>query len=346
MPLEHVVLKEQAAWDTYVTPDTGIYFDEFSVNPGLEWVERRTTGRNRGLSNQWQGIKMIEGSFSLPAWETKLGMLLKAAYFTDVASTQQGATDAYKHGFIQDDSTPPNGLSAQIQHGTSEAQHLIGMIISSLTFQCAAGEPLVISGDFIAMDEAPLNGNWDYDGSAAPASLVTPVNYPADSIVALMFDGAQLFYGGALTWNDGENIYTISGETEVLTIEQASLTVENNPDPRAFWGRRTARNVVGQDRVISGSLDFDQSTPDHTFYDLMRAGTQSVLKMLWTGNLADTGYDFQFEIIVPNLVFRTAQLPTVQGANDRRMQSVEFTGEYDTNDNDIAISIVDTEDSY
>jgi hypothetical protein len=343
MPQEHIILKEQSAWTTWTTPDKAIPVDSWTLDPGIERVERRVTGQGRGLKYRWLGKKLPAGSFEMTAWWEYLGYFIKAAGLTGIANGAAG-TGAYKHGFIRDDATLPFGLSVQAKRDGSSADNILGVVLNKLQFACQAGEPLVISGDYVAYDEAPTGGTWEA-GTSAPAVIATPA-YFADSILPFRFEHAELLLGPTLTWVSADKTYTKTGGT-AYAIEMIEVALENNFDPRVFLGSRLAGNVIGQDAKVSGRFDLDQSTVSGTLRDAYRAGTQMALWLDFdSGVAASAGNNYRLTIIVPLLDFDKGALPDLSGGNDRRMQSVEFTGLLDSNAVDLAVSIVDKQATY
>jgi len=347
MPVEHIIFKEQTVdWQTWATPDKAIPVESWSLDPGIEYVENRSTGSARALKYSWLGQKLVTGSFEMKAWYEYLGWFLKAALLHDVADTQQGATTAYQHGFFPKDDTMPLGLSVQLKRDADDADNILGVLIDTLTLGCTANEPLMISGDFIAYDEAPTDGTWDNDGAAAPAVIASPA-YFADTVLPYRFQHATINYGGTLTYDNTENVYTLADGTSYTIIEQIEVQIANNLDPRVFLGSRNAGNVIGQDRSVTGSFTIDQSTVNETFRNLMRAGTRGSLWLKFdSGVEADTGYNYTMTIALPNVEFRSAALPDVTGSQDRRMQDVEFTALVDSDGIDVNVIIVDTQTAY
>lgn len=345
MPQEHVIMKQQSAWKTWVTPDVALSFVSFSLDPAVSRVRERVTGTGRQQKYSWLGPKLPVGSFEMWAWYEYLGLIFEAAGLNDIASTQQAATAAYEHGFLPG-TTPGNGLSVQLKRDADDADNILGLLINRLQLNCQAGQQLTLSGDYIACDEAPTDGTWDYDGAtAAPAVVATP-SYPAATILPFRFEQASLITGGTVSFDDPTNILSVSGGA-AATVEVAELTLDNGLDSRVFLGSRVAGNVVSTEWAVTGRFDVDQSTVDETFRNLYRAGSQTTLQLLFdSGVEADTGYNYQLEVIVPNIDFDMAALPDLSGSQDRRMQSVEFTGLVDDNDLTIGIRLVDTQTAY
>ncbi len=345
MPQEHIIFADQTAWKTWVTPTKAIPVDSWSLDPGIERVERRVTGQSRALKYRWPGKKLPAGSFALPAWWEYLGSFVKAAGLHDVKNGAAG-TGAYKHGFIRKDDTLPGGLSVQLKRSASAADNVLGVLVNKLTLGCQAGEPLILSGDYVAYDEAPTGGVWDYDGTtAAPTVIATPA-YFADSILPFRFEQASLLIGSTLTWVSADNTYTKTGGT-AYAVEMAELSLENNYDPRVFLSSRLAGNVIGQDFKVSGRFDLDQSSVTSAFRDLYRAGSKSTLWLDFdSGVTASAGNNYRLTVVVPNIDFDKGGLPDLSGGQDRRTQSVEFTGLVDANGVDISIYLVDKQATY
>lgn len=345
MPAEHLMFAEQTAnWTTWTAPDKAIPVTNFAPTLGLGYVDHRATGSGRALVRSWMATKEVSGSLSMAGWEKYLGYFVKQALMHDTAvSTPVGATTAKQHGFLPKDDTMPKGLSVQALRN-SNAQSFKGVLFNRLTFNCQAGEALTLDMDWIARDEASAGGTWLDDGAAAPSAL-TPAYFPT-SVPAFMFHSAQLFVGGTTTLDAGKKIYTITGGTEYVGIDMAEVVIENNLDAKILWGLKVPRNVIGGDRAATGRFDMDQSTLNAAFTDMARNGTRAALRLLFTGTIIEAAIKAELEIVLPNVVFPEADLPALQGGNERRMQSVSFTGLADSNGYDIAVRIVDTTASY
>lgn len=348
MPVEHIIVGPQTAWETWVTPDKAIPVDTWSADPGIERNDRRLSGAGRALSRRWPGKKLVTGSFEMPCWEEYMGLIWKAAGLNDITSTRITPTTgvAYEHGIFPDDSAVPAGLSVQMKRDGTHAQNLLGVLINTLTLSCAAGEPAIISGEWIAKDEAPTGGYWDYDRTeAAPAVVASPAYFATD-IMALMFYGAAINVGGTLTWDATKQVFSLTGGTDYADIELIEVGIENNWDARVFLGNKTAKNVVGQDRAITCKFDLDQSTINEVFYSMYRDGTNAAMKLTFTGRNIEAGNDYEHEVVLPLLDFGPVPMPDISGSQDRRMQSVSATAMKSSHGMDIAARIVDKQASY
>lgn len=345
MPAEHILFAEQTTdWTTWTAPNKAIPVTNFAPALGLGYVDHRATGSGRALVRSWLATKEVSGSLSMAGWETYLGYFVKQALLHDTAvNTPAGATTAREHGFLPKDDTLPNGLSIQaLRNGA--AQNFKGVLINRLTFNCQSGEALTLDMDWIARDEAPAGGTWLDDGSAAPSAL-TPAYFPT-SVPAFMFYGAQLFVGGTPTLDPVKKTYSITGGTEYPLIDMAEVAIENNLDAKILWGLKVPRNIIGGDRAVTGRFDMDQSALNDAFYQMARDGTRATLRLLFTGSVIESTITSELEIVLPNVVFQEADLPAVQGSNERRMQSVNFTAIADSNGYDIAVRIIDTVANY
>lgn len=342
---EHLLFAEQTSdWKTWEAPDKAIPVSAFDADLGITYREHRATGSGRALNRSWRTSKAVTGSLSMAGWQTYLGYFVKQALMHDVVSgVASGATGAYLHGFVPDDTSMPLGLSVQaLRNG--HAQSFKGVLFNRMTINCAAGEEMTLDFDWLARDEAAAGGTWEDDGTAAPAALM-PAYFPA-STPAFLFLGATLTVGGTPTFDSITNTYTITGGTEYTGIEMAEVAIENNLDARIFFGLSVPRNVIGQDRAVTGRFDLDQSTLNADFYDMYRDGAKAALKLSFVGDEIEAGHNAEFEVIVPNVYISAGNLAALAGGNERRMQSVEFTGLADDNGLDVAFRLVDDVASY
>lgn len=345
MPNEHLIFTEQTIdWETFETPDKAIPVTNFDVDLGIAYQEHRATGTGRALVRSWYASKSVSGSMSMAGWEQYLGWWFKHALMHNIkSSTPAGATTAKQHGFLPKDDTMPLGLSVQVLRN-GEAQSIKGLLVNRITFNCQAGQELTLDIDWIARDEAPEGGTWDDDGTAAPAEVI-PVYFGVD-VPAFMFYQAQLIVGGTATFNPTTNLYSFSGGTEYPLVEMAEASLENNLDARLFWGSKVPRNVIGQDRAVTGRFDLDQSTLEDAFYEMHRTGARSAIRYVFTGTEIEAGHNHMLELVFPNVVITQGKYPAIAGSNDRRMQSVEFQALADSNGIDFAINLIDTQASY
>lgn len=348
MPCEHIIFDEQTTnWKTWEdAPDKAIPVDNFSLEPGREYISRRTTGVCRDLKYVWLGQKLVTGSLEMPAWWEYLGYFFKAAGLHDIDSTQQGATTAYQHGFIADHTTMPYGLSVQAKRDADDADNVLGMIFNSVTLTCTANEPVVLSFEYVAYDEAPADGTWDYDGATAAPAVIASPTYFADTVLPYRFQHATINVGSTLTWVPGENVYTKVGGASA-TIDNFTITWTNNHDLKVFLGNALAGNAIGGDFEVTGGFDLDQSTVDETFRNYYRNGTANAIWLdIDSGVEADTGYNYVLRVVIPNAYYPKGGLPDLSGSNDRRIQPVEFLGTTDSNDISLNVQLVDTATSY
>jgi hypothetical protein len=348
MPVEHAILKQQSAFDTWVTPDIAIPIDKWTVDPGIEKNNRRLTGSNRALARRWRGKKQPKGNFDLPmVWEN-MGWILKAAGLNGVTSTRLIPTTglAYEHGFIPNDAAVPAGLSVQLKRDATHAQNLLGVLINTLKIACTAGEEVKLSGDWVAKDEAPSGGYWDYDKAVAAPAVITTPTYSSPLVGALDFVEATVNIGGTLTYNPSTKTFTVVGGASAI-IEMIEVTLTNNWDARVFLGNRTPKNAVGGDREVTCRFTLDQSTTTETFYGYWRAGTTGAIVLKFIGPNIETTNFYTGEIVLPLVDYGPAPLPDISGSQERRTQSVEATAlQSSFADLDIAARIIDKQASY
>lgn len=346
MSIEHIIIGQQSDWGAWVTPSNAVPVDSWSGDPGVSYQERRMTGRGRGLKYARLGSKLPSGSLEMPLWSRYMGYFIHAAVFNILNSNLEGTTTAYRHSFLPGADTLPAGLSVQVKYASDEATNWKGVVFDRLEITAQAGEAANLSLSWVAKDEARSGGSWDdAAGSAAPAVIATPA-YFEDATEYLMFDQVALVLDPAFTWDDINKLYTFTGGSDLALIEMASVSINQNLDPKVFLGSRLAANNHAGDLDIDVRMDFDQEAIDPTFYQKMRAATRIGLIMSLTGGEIETGHNFKFEVILPSLYIPAAAYPDVSGGNDRRMQTVEARALVDENDNEINIQIVDDTASY
>ncbi|MBC7105529.1 MAG: hypothetical protein H5T97_06305, partial [Firmicutes bacterium] len=240
----------------------------------------------------------MSGSLEMPLWSENMGLFLLAAQLTSVTTSQEaGWTTAKRHAFLPNDAAvaqAAEALSIQAQWNASQAVNFLGVVIDKLTISAKAQEPVMLSADWLARDEAPAGGVWDYDGQTASPAIIANPAYFANTIPPFLFLGASLVTGGAPTLDPTDKFFTIAGGTARTGIDNLELTLENGLDAPVFLGGPTPGVIVPQDRKVSGKFDIDLSTINRTFYDEYRAGSQVALQATFLGPVIESNVRREF----------------------------------------------------
>lgn len=342
MPQYHVLAVEETTFGTWNAPTDAYPLLSWSHDDGTEYVDGRETGASRGLRAQWYGSRAPSGSGEGFIHEEDFALFAKAAGLWGVDSLVVGATSAYEHNLIVDDSLSAVGLSMQVQSDASNAFSFKGVVLDTLTFSLAAREKAKFSFDWLAFDAARVGGTWD-DTTAAPAIIGSPAYFGA-AIQPLKFNSATLTWGGTVAFDAPTKKITITGGTSITLATMVEISIENNFSYQHTLGSASVPTIaIPQDRSVTGRMDIDFSTVTNTYYDAMINATEVALQLTMTGNEADTGENYTVEITLPSIVVRSANHPDITGEQTGRSQSVEFTAHTNTTANaDIGVRIVDT----
>lgn len=347
----HFIVSPETAWGTWVTPAQAILVDNFSYAVKRNRNRRHTSGSTRAPVAAWLMDKEVTGSVELPAWSEMLGLFFKAAQLTNVTSTQPdsgGAPTAYDHAFLPDDADAAvvtDALSIQAQWSSSIGVNILGAAIDKLTLSCAVGEPVTLSADFMALDEALAGGTWE-SGDASPALVATPT-YFSRAIKPLIFTGAALVMGGTPSLDPTSKQYSISGGTEVAKLRSLEWTLENGLDAGVFLGDPTPGLIAPGERAVSFSFERDQAVIDSDFYAEYRAGTQTALQLTFLGDVIGGAVRRGLVITMPLVDFDGADWPEIGGDKGRKARSISGVAVDDpTTGYDLGVTVTDTQTGY
>jgi hypothetical protein len=339
---EHFIFSNEAAFGTFVAPAKAIPIITCDIASKRGLVIPDLTGYGRSRNVAFQGEKPVAGKLECLALPGYVGSLFKAL-MTAVTSTKVGATNAYRHKFLFDDTAPCGSLSLEKQYSTSEAQFAKGVKIARLVISCKSKEPARLSFDLVGQDECWAGGTWE-DASAAPAAPTTPIPYPASLQLPFRFDIGQLLYGGSLALTAGEIVVT--GGAALAFVEAAEITIEIPQEPVYVINNTPCLGYLrDQGRRITIKADLDWIGADDDFVDYHRAGTEGVLQLKFVGAVIETTYHYELVCTLPRVKPAEATPPAIQGAKTRRTQSVLYEALYEptTTSKDFGLALQNAE---
>ncbi len=345
---EHLIISPEAAWGTWVLPADAYPVRTAAHTIGRNYIDRRYTGSERWLRDRYLGAKAPSGSIAMDLWPEKMGRFLKAAGFSDINSVQPNiplAPTAWEHSFLLEQTNALKSLSMQHKRSTAIATNVLGAIINSITLSVVQGEVATFEMEWLAKDEAPAGGTWDFDGSASPAVIATP-SYIAATLIPFRFFDAVLILGGTPTLTLKK--YTVAGGVAQVKVQSVEIAIANNLEQAHFLSADPTPGVIhAQNFEATVSMDIDQSALDNTFYNHVRAGTTAALQLTLTGaTIADTE-KYKFIVTLPELSFGEADWPELSGEQSRRVQSVSASAvDHAATANAIGITIEDTQTTY
>lgn len=343
---EHVIAVPESSFGTFVTPINAYPVLKTTTNVGRERLDKRYSGSSRYLSRRYLGAKAPDGSIEMDLFPDYMGLFLKAAGFSTIATTTPGgATLARQHGFLLGANSQLPSLSLQTKRSASIATNWRGVVIDKMTIKAVAGEVVSFNMDFLAKDEAPAGGTWDADGTSSAAVIATPTYIPA-TLVPYRFFNATLILGGTPSVTSG--VYSVAGGTAITLAESLEVTLENNLDaPHFLTSDPTPGVIVGQDFNITAKLDLDNSAVVTTYYDYFRGGALASLRLDLVGAQIETGQNYEFHLTLPSLDFDEANYPDISGEQSRRVQSVSATGiQHAASAHAIGFTLKDTQTAY
>jgi len=308
---EMAIEEEGTAGTAGTTPDI---YDYFNGDPGINPVQtvvRMENVYNRALLKTAFGAYHMEGS--VPQYVEPggtLGWLMKWA-LGGVSSSQQGATDAYKHTFIPANATKT--FTLWLVRGGNQTVKIPYCKVNTIEFTQSVDDALRMNWSFIGQKEtiAADFGTHSY-------STLNP------------------FMNSNLTVEINDGATGVAAE-----VHNTTITLENNIniDSGRVHGSRFYSNLINGKRSISGSFDlwFDDDTQYESFWgDRSTPATTpetdapetNKLEFTWdTGIEAATSYNYIFKITVPAAVYEST---SVDLGGDRIKQTVNFVGQYDT----------------
>lgn len=260
-----------AAETTYGTvPASGWREYEFTSddhNATQETLQHRGLRRASGAPRV-SGRRIIDkggsGTLPIPAMDTGLGLLLRAAASTASSGVVSGGTDAYEQVFTWTDAGPPSNRALSVEpyrarlNGTSDAYTFRGGRVTQLEIGQNIDEHLMFT---LTMD---------YVGAARQASD------PGRTVTEVIPD---FIYA----WRDVNITLTPDGGSgTVECFESFSLTFPLGMDTEAWCLKRNAAKEQPQRTTLpvpTGSLNGRYIKPE--FYDAWRAGTIYSLEAEW-----------------------------------------------------------------
>lgn len=349
MAISQVLIGLESTSGTYLAPSQAFKVETATNASNQDYMDLRQTGSGRGLSASFLAGYAASGSISFFAPQDMLGIILKAAGFGTITSTQQAATTAYAHGCLPDDEATLVTASMQYQDDSTFCRSFRGVFFNKVEMSLKAGEPLRISLDWIALDECFTGGNWG-DGNSAAAIVASPTY----STVGLFdFVNGTATLDGTVSLDTTTDQMSISGGTAQADVEMLSITIENNATYTPVITQRYPSCLRLQNRAVGVNFDRVWCAVASTWVEAMKAATKFTLQLAFAGAVADSPYTYDLEITLPYLTTRGGDLPDIVGDQSNQSQSVELVAQVDPaavdsdgNEYDIGILLVDTQTSY
>ncbi len=324
---EHFIFVNEAVYGTFVAPSKALPIISCGLNGAFTVSTPDLTGYGRDQGVAFPLEKQVKGPLQLLAHPNYIASLLKA-FMTAVTTTRCGATAAYRHKLLNDDTAALGSLSMELQRDTTQALFAKGVKIAGVTLSCKAKEAALLTFDLVGEDTAYAGGTWSSTGVAAPAAPTTPVPYPATLQMPFKFSQGQLLYGGTPSVSSGE--ITVAGGAAVAYVNAVEIKIAvGQGENWVVNNKPTIGNYREEGRQISCKLDLDFVGAGRTYTDYVLAGTEGVLQLNFVGRKIVTGPPDYYEemcITLPRVYPMTDTLPAVQGSKARRVQTVMYKG--------------------
>lgn len=276
--------------------------EDISGDPQKQYP--RTAGQ-RNVRKHVKGNKKFTGTLNVPLYPIHAASLLY--YGLGSVTTAVGSpTTTNKHTIKIADSIP--AFKAAIGREIKEHQY-VGGIVNGFTIDYTPGEVLASSFDVVFRRELSPLGNLD-----------TGATFADFDVVEAPFSGAEI----TPKFND----------TSVTFVESASITVENNLDADAFAvGSEYLPAAKISEFRVSGS--FDLRYDDSQRYTDWLNDTALKLDLDATHGTGNSTRILNLQL--PVVSYDSNSLPTDN--IERYVQTLEFTGETDSNGDPIIIVV-------
>ena len=334
-------INTSGTYPAWTTPDKSIPVTTADFN-GTRVLNRfEDTGATiRSRKYQSQGAVTGTGSIAMRGYPVYLLPWLFRSFLTDAAQTTAGT--GYVNNLLPGDATDVQlpWMSIQQKYSSAVGQNARGCVLNQLTLSCAGGEELNVSADFVVADTARVGGNWS-------DALVSPA-YPATLPPPLRFHEGSIIMGG--TPSVASKKITVSGGTTVATIESFNLSIALNVEGRfaILDGMPTIAYTRHGERNIELTMDIDWAAFATTYYDAMKAGTETSvqLKFISDGVYGSTN-NYELYVNLPRMVYPEdgGPYPQVDGTHMPKKQALKLVAmEHSTIVADIGVTFKTTDD--
>jgi hypothetical protein len=224
--------------------------------------------------------------------------------------------------FLPDDAAAMTHYSFQLQqirNGTTVTTNIRGALINSMAFGFALDQvvTMTISGMFI--EECKAGGTFaDTTSSPAAITLVAPT-----MLAPFKHGQITLQYGGSVSKDGTTKVYAYTPGT-TLNISAATITIDNGLTQREVLSSLYPTAIVPGDRSVTASFTVPNDTPALTFYDLLKADTSQVIRVLASSATIESSFTYQFEVTLPVFSYNDAPYGEISGVNGQR--DIEVSG--------------------
>lgn len=314
-----LTLGREAAYGQTAPRTDALQFTQETIDYKLTATDSQGMRPGRRTTQPFQrAINKIEvgGDVTTDCYAAQLGIMLEA-FMGNAVHTQLPGSDAWQHLYTpQADPLPFYSFQKQVPLLNSDQLQLF----TFTGMQCSALELDLKNGADPTIKTTWVGCNLDTTDTQADVPV-----YPVDDYIFTFVDAA-ITIGGTVTPPTATAL--AAGGTEVATVTDATITLDNGVDSAGFniggKGART-RPVAALLQKLTGKLTAEFS--DTAFWAAYQGQAPLSLVLDFAGPAADGGNPYALQVFLP-VIKLEGELPQVQ-AGSIVTQSVSFTAFHD-----------------
>jgi hypothetical protein len=321
---EHFAYELEATWGTYIAPTKAFACRRVALNGKQTYEFPDETGGGRAQAGVYRLERGVSGTIEASLRPENVASLFKTV-LASVVSTQQGATTAYRHKMLADDTAEIGSFSGQIARANGVTEAFKGATPKVLRIQAEAKQVARFAMDFVAKDLAVVGGTWA-DGSAAPSAVTFDSLYAAaPRAEPLKFFEGSILLGGSKSLTSNE--ITVTGNTAKIGVRRCEVAIDLGTEEDDFniTTDPTIQSAQAVKRKITATLDIDQKQAVGTFRQNHLDGTDMILVLDFTGPIIATTYPWLFRTVLPILKVSDAPQADIDGGQGLKRVTVELT---------------------
>lgn len=329
-----LVIGEESAYGTPVTPDVALEFNSEDVHREPTWLESqglRAGGKYKRVNRTTISRETVTGSATVEFATKGMGLLVKHMLGSDgTAAVVSGGTAAFEQYHTPGDY---KGKSLTVQIGKPDPG--TGTVVPFTWAGCK-----IVSWEFTVPDGEIPTLQVTYDGrSETTATGLVNASYVADASV-FSFRQATLTIGGAVSTTNG--VATLTGGTAVANVvTEVSLAGETPMAVERFGiGNAGLKNEPLENDIptFTGSLSAEFSADD---YQRFVDNETVALELKFEGEIIEDTTPDTLAFLIPAVKIKTAA-PAVGGPDIVQM-SMDIEGYDDEENAPIQVHIISTD---
>lgn len=258
--------------------------------------------RSRRYASQG-GVTNGTGSINMKGYPRGLFPYLFRSFLTNMSQAASGT--GYNNYMQPNDGTDVQlpWFSFQTKRGSTIGENIRGAVLNTLTLSCAGGEDLMVQAGFLVNDVTRVGQPWSEGGSNS-ASLQS-LAYPSPLPPPLRFHEAALTRGGTASDGGGQRL-DYAGGTTIAKMENINIAFTLNTENRYAIrdGAPTAAYTRHGERTIEITGEIDWADYGTTYYDAMRAATETTLEVDFTSDgTYSSGQSYKLRLVFPRVIY-------------------------------------------